>query len=158
ILGAYYREWLTGERLYSATGCQDAARIYIWADVDQRTLETGRAFAETLLPGCGLAIHSQPDRQHDPIFSGARTPDAELAAKAVRERLGAHPEKPIADHAAALATLHFILAGDSGTPGLAISSSATGSTLSEDFLLEYANGLTGADLGWGRLTKENLSS
>src|SRR5208283_5751766 len=58
----------------------------------------------------------------------------------------------------ALAALHFILAGDSGTPGLAVSSSATGSTLSEDFLLEYANGLTGADLGWGRLTKENLFS
>jgi 4-phytase/acid phosphatase len=29
--------------------------------------------------------------------------------------------------------------------------------LSEDLLLEYAEGLRGTDLGWGRLTKENLA-
>jgi 4-phytase/acid phosphatase len=33
---------------------------------------------------------------------------------------------------------------------------ATGSTFSENLLLEYANGLDGAALGWGRLTRENL--
>ena len=45
-------EWLAGEHLVRAAGCQDADRIYIHADKDQRTLETGRAFAESLLPGC----------------------------------------------------------------------------------------------------------
>jgi 4-phytase/acid phosphatase len=33
---------------------------------------------------------------------------------------------------------------------------ATASTLSENFLLEYTNGLTGDDLGWGRLDEAKL--
>jgi 4-phytase/acid phosphatase len=174
IMGAYYREWLTGERLYSRTGCQDAGRIYIWADSGHRTIDTGRALAESLLPGCGLAIHSQPDGRRDPIFAGDGTPDPESEARALRERLGPQPEKLIADHAAALATLQFILMGENGTPGTLMESPigvsvkaksvaltgpfATSSALSEDFLLEYANGMIGTDLGWGRLTKENLFS
>ena len=51
LMGTYYREWLTSEHLLSPEGCGDAGRIYIHADTDQRTLETGRALAETLLPG-----------------------------------------------------------------------------------------------------------
>ncbi len=172
ILGAYYREWLAGERLYSGTGCQDAGRIYIWADTDHRTLETGRALAESLLPGCGIEIHSKPDRQRDPIFSGVGAADPKLAARVVREKVGSQPEKTIDDHAAAFAALRFILADDKGTPQKEISDGieikeealppirplATGSSLSEDFLLEYANGMQGADLGWGRLNRENLFS
>ncbi len=170
-MGAYYREWLTGEHLYSSTGCQDSGRIYIWADSDHRTVETGRALAESLLPGCGIEIHSEPDGRRDPIFSGGGTPDPEHEAQALRERLGPQPEKLIADHAAALAVLQFIL-GEKNTPGKLMESPtcvsvkaksvalagpfAIGSSLSEDFLLEYANGMTGTDLGWGRLTKENL--
>src|SRR5271165_7113429 len=45
ILGSYYREWLAGEHFLNRNGCGDANRIYIWADTDQRTLETGRALA-----------------------------------------------------------------------------------------------------------------
>ena len=33
---------------------------------------------------------------------------------------------------------------------------ATGSTFSENLLLEYTNGMQGASLGWGRLTREKL--
>lgn len=171
---AYYREWLTGEHLYSSTGCQDSSRIYIWADSGHRTVDTGRALAESLLPGCGLAIHSQPDGRRDPIFSGEGVPHPEIEARALSERLGPEPEKLIADHTAALTALQFVLAGEKGMPGKLIESAigvsvkaksvvltgpfATGSSLSEDFLLEYTNGMTGTDLGWGRLTKQNLFS
>ncbi len=34
---------------------------------------------------------------------------------------------------------------------------ATASTLAEDFLLEYTNGMTGKDLGWGRLDAAKLN-
>ncbi len=143
ILGAYYREWLSGEGLYSATGCRDAGRIYIWADIEQRTVETGRALADSLLPSCGVAIHSQPDRRRDPIFAGVGQMP-ELASKTVRERL-AKPESPIANHAAALAALHFILAGRKGLPlGYRSYLLQQGSSLSEDLLLEYANGMKGS--------------
>ena len=56
--GAYYRQWLSGEHLFHGKGCQDAGRITIRADREQRTLETGRALAEALLPGCSIAVYS----------------------------------------------------------------------------------------------------
>ena len=174
ILGSYYREWLTQEHLLGSAGCGDRGRLYIWADTDQRTLETGRALAESLLPGCGFTIHSRREGEPDPLFSGTGSPNPVLAAKAVLDRLGAGPQKLLADHRAALDTLQFILTG--GQPpskklieppaemgvllhGKLIDLSgpfAVGSTLSENLLLEYANGRHGAELGWGRLTEANL--
>jgi 4-phytase/acid phosphatase len=167
IMGSYYRDWLSAEDLFRREGCQDARRIYIWADKDQRTLETGRAFAESLLPDCGIGVHAQPGGQRDPVFSGAGTPDPERLLAAVRERLGRDPNKLLADHRAALDALQFILRGKPEEPaGIDLSIKgksveltgpfATGSTLGENLLLEYANGMRGAALGWGRLTKENL--
>jgi 4-phytase/acid phosphatase len=170
LMGAYYREWLSGEHLLRVKGCQDAQRIYIRADKDQRTVETGRALAESLLPGCGIAVHSQPVGESDQLFSGAGTPDVEHSLKAVRNRLGPDPQQLLADHSAALDALQFILHGTRGKtvePGkIGVSMSgksvelqgpfATGSTFSENLLLEYANGMQGTALGWGRLTRENL--
>src|SRR5689334_20267828 len=43
LMGAYYRDWLAAEHLTENSGCRSAGRIYIWADTDQRTLETGHA-------------------------------------------------------------------------------------------------------------------
>jgi len=173
ILGDYYREWFTAEALLNRTGCRDASRVFVWADKDQRTLETGRAFAETILPGCGVALHSDAGKQ-DPIFSGAGAPNAKQALEAVRERLGSDPQRLVAEHREAIDTLQFILTGGKAAPrklfdqpsGAGAESSgrsvemsgpfAAGSTLSEVLLLEYANGFRGRDLGFGRLTRENL--
>lgn len=173
ILGSYYRQWLGGERLLSRNGCQDAKRVYIWADTDQRTLETGRAFAEAIVPGCGLSIHSLPEGRQDPVFSGARRPDPQIAAEAVRKRIG-DPAALLAEHREELDTLQFILTQGKDAPkqlmgrtesiavvprgdGLELQGPfATASTISENLLLEYANGIQGAQLGWGRLTTENL--
>ncbi len=174
LMGSYYRDWLSAERLLRPNGCQDAQHIYIWADKDQRTLETGRAFAESLLPGCGVPIHSQSEGGTDPLFSGAGTPDPERSLNAVRERLGPDPQKLLASHRAALDVLQSILNGPVAServiqPATAIGVSikgrsvqlngpfAVGSTLSENLLLEYADGMKGAALGWGRLTRENLN-
>jgi 4-phytase/acid phosphatase len=172
-MGGYYREWLSGEHLLRVQGCQDAGRIYIRADKDQRTVETGRALAESLLPGCEIPVHAQAAGESDALFSGAGTPDPERSREAVRERLGPDPQKLLADHGAALEALQFILhgppaAGKAADPPGKIGVSptgksvelegpfASGSTLSEDLFLEYANGMQGAALGWGRLTPENL--
>ena len=174
LMGAYYRDWLSGEHLLSRQGCKDAGRIYIWADTDQRTIDTGRAFAESVLPGCELAVHSQPQGEKDHLFSGVGTPDSELALKAVRDRLAHDSEKLLSDLRPALVTLQSILTGGQKAPTMLTVSPAelnvstrsksvelsepfaVGSTLSEDLLLEYADGMKGKDLGWGRLNKENL--
>jgi 4-phytase/acid phosphatase len=178
LMGAYYREWLSGERLLSQEGCGDVGRVFIHADTDQRTIETGRALAETLLPGCPVAVHSVPegrrDALFDPISAGIAKPDWEIAAKAVRERLGEHPEHFLDLHRAAFEALQFVLAGGGSAPKKLIelpeeiSVSITGksvqlneqlsvaSTLSEDLLLEYTDGMQGKDLGWGRLDADIL--
>jgi 4-phytase / acid phosphatase len=167
LMGSYYSQWLPAEHLLGAPGCQDALRIYIRADVEQRTRETGRAFAESLLPGCAIEVHAQADGQQDPLFSGFGTPDPRKMLAAVRERLGADPQKLVADHRAALDTLQSILRGKSQQPaavGVTLRGKspeltgpfATGSTFSEDLLLEYTEGMNGAALGWGRVTRDQL--
>jgi 4-phytase / acid phosphatase len=175
LMGAYYRDWLSGEHLLSR-GCRDAGRIYIWADTDERTLETGRALAESLLPGCGLAVHSRPEGEKDLLFSGEGTPNPELSLQAVRGRLGPDSQKLLSALRPSLDTLESILTGGQtaakslGKLPPEISASLhgkkvelngpfhTASSLSEDLLLEYTDGMKGADLGWGRLTEQNLYS
>ena len=133
--------------------------------------------AETLLPGCAVAVHSEPEGSRDPLFdpieAGIAKPDWEIAAKAVRERLGDHPDtswiciEPRSRH------FEYVLAGGGAPkkliePPEEISVSVTGkgvqlneplsvaSTLSENLLLEYTDGMQGKDLGWGRLDADNL--
>jgi 4-phytase / acid phosphatase len=173
LMGGYYREWLSSEHLLADKSCLDAKRIYIWADTDQRTLETGRAFAESLLPGCGIMVHSEQGGRTDPIFSGVGTADPEQSFRAIQARLGADPRKLVTEHRGALDALEFILTEGKTAPkmleppsevGVTRSAKAVeltgpfnvGSTLSENLLLEYTNGFQGADLGWGRLTRQKL--
>jgi 4-phytase/acid phosphatase len=174
LMGAYYGEWLTKERLIDSHGCRDAGRVRIVADTSQRTLETARALAESLMPGCGSTMQSQREDQKDPLFSGAGTPDPKLSLSAVRDRLGPNPQKLIVDHRAAIDTLQLILTGGGSAVrklleppfeiGVSLASKnveltgpfSVGSTMSENLLLEYTNGFQGPNLGWGRLTRENL--
>lgn len=167
LMGSYYREWLGGEHLFRTDGCRDASRVYIRADKDQRTIETGRAFAESLLPGCGSVVHSQTDGHSDPLFSGAGTPDPARMLAAMCERLGPDPQKLATDHRAALEALQAILRGKAvERVGMGVARKgksveltgpfATGSTFSENLMLEYTNGMEGRALGWGRLTREKL--
>jgi 4-phytase/acid phosphatase len=174
LMGAYDRQWLIAEHLLSSQGCRDAERIRIVADTSQRTLETGRAFARSLLPGCAIAVQSQPDGRKDPLFSGFGTADPDLSLSAIRARMGADPRKLLDEHQQAVDLLQSILSGGERTarkllePPAMIAASlngktveltgpfAVGSTLSESLLLEYANGFPRANLGWGRLTRDSL--
>jgi 4-phytase / acid phosphatase len=174
LMGAYYREWLTAEGLIDPRGCHDIGRVHIVADTSHRTVETGRAFAESLMPGCGLSVETQTEDRKDPVFSGVGTPDPEISLRAVRDRIGPDPQKLFTEHRAAIDALQFILTGGRGASrellepplqiGVSLSSKtvemagpfSAGSTLSEDLLLEYANGFKGTALAWGRLTRENL--
>jgi 4-phytase/acid phosphatase len=115
--------------------------------------------------------------------AGAR-PDRNVAAAAILGRIGAKPEALLEDYRPALEQLQQILIGcipgatcGSGSklpaqplmgPPIAVTSGNaggfadvtgplnTGSTLAENLLLEYTDGMTGSDLGWGRLNESNL--
>jgi len=172
-LGSYYREWLQHDGLLK-DGCADKGRVYVWADAEQRTIETGRAFAESILPGCGVAANFGADSSKDPIFSGLAEADPKASIEQLRRRLGIDPQKRVADHREALDALQYILDGGRTKPKKLVISPAevavalqdksidlqgpfaVGSTLSEDFLLEYTNGMRDADSCLGRLTKERL--
>jgi 4-phytase/acid phosphatase len=178
LMGSYYRKWLLSAGLLHQPGCADAGRVYVYADTDQRTLDTGKALAETLLPGCLVELHSQPlggkDPLFDPLETGVTKPDWEIAAQAVRQRMSDSSGRFRELHRAAFETLEFVLAGEGGAPQKRmdppdeISVSVTGkgiglnepwnvaSTLGEDLLLEYTEGMKGNDLGWGRLDADEL--
>jgi 4-phytase/acid phosphatase len=153
-MGAYYRDWLSSEHLLNPKGCESAGKITIYADKDQRTIETGRALAEALVPGCGLSTGFGHGTKEDPLFSETFTSDLEVALKAVSIRFDS---KLRAQHQAAFEAVQYILGVVLTAKSIALKGSfASGSTLGENFQLEYTNGMKGKDLGWGRLTRENL--
>ena len=177
LFGAYDRAQFARAGLFGSSGCADANRVYFWADTDERTVETGRALVEGMLPGCTVEVHSAPAGTRDPLFNpvaaGVGHADPDLAMAAVSGRIGGHPDALLAAYRPALETMQQVLtAGKTAKqPLLELPVSlgpaagglvemrgplATASSLAEDFLLEYTNGIEGHDLGWGRLTESNL--
>jgi 4-phytase/acid phosphatase len=176
ILGAWDRTRWTDEGLLASAGCGDADHVTIIADTDQRTRETGKMLAEGVLPGCNVTVHSLPDGAADPLFralnAGAGHPDAALAAAAIEGRIGADPKNATEAYRPQLAALDRVLAGCGNVPGNPKRTSifdvpaslkpgsgsnpvasrgplVTASTLVENLLLEYTQGMSDADTGWG---------
>jgi 4-phytase / acid phosphatase len=185
LFGAYDRELLSKQGLLSATGCDDANRVTIIADSDQRTRETGKAIAKGLMPGCSLEVHAQPEGTADPLFhsleAGVGHPDKALATAAVAGRIGNNPSGLTQAYRPQLQILDDVLSGsDHGTCATASSATAQArtslfavpssleegkgshlvdlhgplsiaSTMSENLLLEYTDGMDNAQVGWGRV-------
>jgi 4-phytase/acid phosphatase len=183
LFGAWDRAKLSGEGLLAPTGCADAPHVTILADTDQRTRETGKALAESLLPGCDVAVHSQPDGKVDPLFrplgAGIGHPDSVLATAAIAGRIGGDPNNLTEAYRPQLAALDRVLAGcghgpanakrasifdisaslkpGSGDPPIAARGPLiTGSTLAENLLLEYTEGMSDANTGWGCVDEATL--
>ena len=178
-LGSFYRGYFGSNGLLGNPGCAGVDQTYFRADSAQRTLVTAQALAEGILPGCKVQIHALDEGERDSLFdandtnaAGAVGPDPKLALAAVAGRLGPKPDAIIEAHRPAFDTLTRLLAGN-GKPAhsifeepLSLGTGKAGvtmngplslaSTLSEDLLLEYADGMTGDRLGWGRLTAANL--
>jgi 4-phytase / acid phosphatase len=124
------------------------------------------------------------DPLFSPLSAGIAKPDRALAAASISGRIGGNPNALIGTYRQAFGTLREVLFGcapDTTCPAeqepgkqsvLKQPSSVEagegdhaadlrgplriGSTLSEDFLLEYVNGMDGKDLGWGRLDAGKL--
>jgi 4-phytase/acid phosphatase len=193
IFGAYDRLQLSGEGLLSAAGCDDAARVTIYADSDQRTRETGRALAAGLFPGCAPEVgglpEGTPDALFHPLAAHTNSVDPALAVAAIAGRIGGNPNNPTEAYRAQLTELDRILAqcGDPAAPEANRHSSAanrlsllelpakltpgsedhlaelrgplsTASTLTENLLLEYTEGMGASNVGWGCVSGTNLRS
>jgi 4-phytase / acid phosphatase len=186
LFGSYYRDYFSSNGLLAPTGCEDAGRIHIRADVDARTRDTGRALASGMMPGCkvDVGVASGKDPLFSPLSAGIGEPDRARAVASIAGRIGENPSAFIATYRYAFDTLREVLFGcvpsspcpaekESGKQTLLDQPSRVetatgghaadiqgplkiGSSLSEGLLLEYANGMEGRDLGWGRLTSAKL--
>jgi 4-phytase / acid phosphatase len=124
------------------------------------------------------------DPLFSPLAAGIGNPDRALAAASISGRIGANPDALVGVYKPAFDTLRQLLfdcAPGASCPGeekpgkrsvLKQPSSLEaskgdhaadlrgplriGSSLSEDFLLEYVSGMEGKDLGWGRLDAGKL--
>jgi 4-phytase/acid phosphatase len=173
LMGQTLRQAYVTDGLLPAKGCPGADEVQVWADgTDQRTRLSGQILAEALAPGCGTKTGWAPPVPRDPVFGGDNTPacrlDPDAARAAVMSQAG--PEGlDTPGTRRALARLQSILAPDAcaggkgtcfagkdevtrgGFAGVQISGPlAVTSSLAEDLLLEYAEGMAPADVGWGK--------
>ena len=127
---------------------------------------------------------SERDALFHPFAAGITPPDRRLAAEAVSARMGGSSADLLKAHRRALDTLEQVLLDcepqePCPPPGVSTKRSLlsepttlragkghdvvrlegplhTASTLTEDFLLEYAEGMSGRELGWDRINQSNL--
>ena len=188
LFGAYDRMELAKEGLLSPSGCEDASKISFYADSDERTRETGKAIAEGLLPGCPVPVKFLPEGTNDPLFHyhptpaqlGATTPIQ--AAAAIAGRMGGNPANLAEAYRPQLKALDKILAtcgtaspsqskrislfdvpatlapGSGGHVAELRSPLNTASTLVENLLLEYTQGMDASSVGWGCVDEAKLRS
>ena len=181
IFGAWYRIKFSGQGLLAATRCGDAPHVTILADSDQRTRETGKALAEGMLPGCGVPVQAQPEGTNDPLFRAANEgrPSPGTEAAAIAGRIGGDANHLTEAYRSQLSVLDRVLAGCGRQPAnpkrtsiFNVAASRTSSpsyiptafrgpvalaaTMAENLLLEYTQGMSDADTGWGCLDGETL--
>ena len=175
LFGTWDRVKFSGQGLFAATGCDDAAHISILADSDERTRETGKALAEGMFPGCTIEVHAQAEGKVDPLYrlaGGLHPGDSALAAAALAGRIGADPKNLTEAFRPQLTALDNVLAGcGHAAPndkkrmsifevpvslggGTNYASGYSGpvslaSTMAENLLLEYTTGMSDENVGWG---------
>lgn len=184
LFGAYDRAWLASEGLLAPTGCGNARQVTILADSDERTRETGQALAEGMYPGCAIEVHASSEGTHDPLFHSisaraART-DPALETSAIRGSIGGDPNNLTEAYHAQLAALERVLDGCGRAPadtrdpislfdipamiaarGKKVEMRGpleTASSLTENLLLEYTDGMPDAEVGWGCVDGATLRS
>jgi 4-phytase/acid phosphatase len=167
LLAAYDRGQAAAAGLVPAEGCPSGVTIY--ADVDERTVATGQAFAAGFAPGCALPVGHAAGAS-DPLFSPLDQPDPAFDAKAAKAAMlaaaGGDLDGFTRAHAELLARMQAVLQ-PAGRAFLDLPSKisapaagrvpkfsgpvAEGASAAEDFLLEFLDGKSLDDVGWGRV-------
>ena len=185
LFGRYYRAYFSENGLLQQSGCGDAASVVFLADSDQRTVATGKALAEGILPDCDVAVRASPEGTHDPLFhslsAGVGHPDYALAAAALSGRLGNNPSELADAYGPTLQAMEAILSQcnsqqackgpiqsllqipSSISPGHGThlvtfqSPLSVASSIAEDFQLEYTNGMPLNEVGWGHVNAATVN-
>lgn len=174
-LGTYYRHEYDG--LLDGTGrrCPAAGSVFVWADVDERTVASGDALLQGFAPGCGIAVrHAAGDNDSlfDPLPGTGTVDKAESTASVLGAIGGGFAGIPAA-YGAAFSTMEQVLGcaapssckqisripttlsndGDGGLASLNGGLDMAGD-VAENLLLEYTNG--NAAVGWGSVDRVKL--
>ena len=180
LLGGYYRAYYAAQGLFPASGCPPPGLVFAWADVDQRTLVTARSLLDGMFPDCNLTPGSLVDAKVDPLFhptrAGVCKVDPARARRSVISSAGGSLASLNRNFRSEIAALQSVLkccqpalcrASGVGVPcalrelpnAVAIDQTgkirlsgpiSIGSTASEIFLLEYAEGFPERQVAWGR--------
>lgn len=151
-LGGWYRGWLASGGV-APGGCHSPTRIKLIADSTPRNRDSAAAMQSGLSPSCPLGYFAFAANQPDPLFRGSGDEDADApdtdppAMPALSDLqqvlLGCHDDACLSK---AQTSGKKLLLG--AAPAKALKSAGT---LSENLMLEYAQGLPLAQVGWGRL-------
>jgi 4-phytase/acid phosphatase len=179
LFGGYYRAYFAQQGLFHAAGCADAPHVSFYSDSDQRTVETGKSIAAGMFPNCAASEQSEQhalrEGDADPLFhslsAGVGKPDHDRAAASIAGRIGNNLAGLNDAYRPQLEELQQILLGPAGhevkKPLLSVPTSLdsgkgdhlaelkgplnTASTITENFLLEYTDGLPLDQVAWGRV-------
>lgn len=184
LFGAYDRAALASVGLFAAQGCSAASDTYIWADTDQRTMESGKALAAGLFPDCAVPVHSLAQGENDPLFH----PPAAAIDSAQADRVFAEFSTRVAalqdaSYSGLLAQMNRVLMGcdpdadcsPAQPPETPLMEGKNGavrgkgdhlvtfqgplaqaSTFAEDFQLEYTEGMPPQSVGWGKVDEAQV--
>ncbi len=176
-MGAYLRSVYARAELLPETGCPAPEAVQVWADgAATRTLRSGQVLAEAVAPGCGLVARHGPAGAPDPVFDSGRVcplDPAEALAAIQRRTAGG---TAVTDKASgkAIAALKRILgpAACTAVPAACLEGPSTllatptgpkidgplalAATVSENLVLEYAEGLPADQVAWGQGAPETL--
>jgi 4-phytase/acid phosphatase len=174
LLAGYDRTMLASAGLLPAAGCP--AGVSIYADVDERTVKTGEAFAAGLAPGCNIPTGHAASVK-DPLFSplDGTMPgfDAKAAEAAMLAAAAGSLTAPVSANAALFQKMQNTLA-PGGTSFLQLPAKivakipghepkltgpiAEGASAAEDFLLEYLDDKPMNEVAWGRASEADVAA
>lgn len=181
-MGEFYRYYFSQAGVLGSNGCPRTHEVFVWSDVEERTVKTAQSILDGMYNGCGLKPRTQANRKEDdPLFhpdtGGVCKPDGATVRNAIIGRIGNHPDALMEAYAEPFARLQNVL-GCCAPKVCAPSTAATcklqdvpntitpegklkgpisiASTLTEVFLLEFADGMPEDQVGWGRVDEPTL--
>ncbi len=167
LLARYDRRWLAP---LGIARCPAASAVRIWTNTAERTIASGKAYAEEFAPGCTMSVGHLADDRTDPIFEPLRAAATAFDPKqaiASIDRVTGGMDALVARHRPTIALLERVLGCDGGgacSPAgpATLTPSADGhgidltgpirdtSGIAQVLLLQEAEGMSRADVGWGR--------
>jgi 4-phytase/acid phosphatase len=167
--------------LFPTSGCPAAGTVNILSNSLERTIATAEAYASAFAPNCALTVQHKPLNESDPLFPWGATPDAtfdpSVLNAALETAIGPGGFSDVKKKLRpALYQLDRILCDGhakdcglssktsvisyaaNGLPPRLIGALDLGAEIAQDIILEYADGWTMRDVGWGRSDAEDINA